>query len=57
MLIGTPNVFEYAIHISSPLPASVVVYSIAENLGMYDGIRMLVDRGDDFKVLEYTSYP
>ena len=53
------NVFSlhFDIHISSPLPASVVVYSIAENLDMYDGIRMLVDRGDDFKVLEYTSYP
>ena len=53
------NVFSlhFDIHISSPLPASIIVYSIAENLGMYDGIRMLIDRSDDFKVSEYTSYP
>lgn len=53
------NVFSlhFDIHISSPLPASLIVYSIADNLGMYDGIRMLVDRTDDFKVSEYTSYP
>lgn len=53
------NVFSlhFDIHISSPLPASLVVYSIAENLSMYDGVYMLLDRKYDFKTIEYINYP
>jgi hypothetical protein len=50
-------ILHFDMHISSPLPALLVVNSIADNLGMYDGVRMLVDREYDFKVLEHKSYP
>lgn len=43
--------------LSSPLPVFLVLKSIAENFGMYDGSYMILDRADDFKVLDFKSYP
>jgi hypothetical protein len=43
--------------LSSPLPVLTVLESMADGLGMYDGIYMLLDRKDDFKTIEYKSYP
>jgi hypothetical protein len=43
--------------LSSPLPVFLVLNSIAESFGMYDGCYMFIDRADDFKVLEFKSYP
>ena len=49
--------FHFDIVLSSPLPGLLVVYSIAKNLGMYDGTRMVINRGSEFEVLGYRSYP
>lgn len=49
--------FHFDIVLSSPLPGLLVVYSIAENLGMYDGTRMVINRGSEFELLGYRSYP
>ena len=43
--------------LSSPLPVLIVLDSIAENFGMYDASYMILDRSEDFKVLDYKSYP
>jgi hypothetical protein len=43
--------------LSSPLPVLTVIDSLVYGLGMYDGIYMLLDRKDDFKTIEYKSYP
>lgn len=43
--------------LSSPIPTVLVLDSIAESFGMYDGVYMLLDRKDDFKTIEYRSYP
>ena len=43
--------------LSSPLPVFLVLESVADIFGMYDGVYMLLDRKDDFKTLEYKSYP
>ena len=43
--------------LSSPIPTFLVLYSIEEFFGMYDGVYMLLDRKDDFETLEYRSYP
>lgn len=43
--------------LSSPLPIFLVLDSVAESFGMYDGVYMLLDRKDNFKTIEYRSYP
>lgn len=43
--------------LSSPIPMVLVLDSIEENFGMYDGTYMLIDRKDDFNIVEYRSYP
>lgn len=43
--------------LSSPLPISLVIESIVNSFGMYDGSYMLLDRNDDFKTIDYKSYP
>ena len=43
--------------LSSPLPVLTVIDSLVNGLGMYDGIYMLLDRRDDFRTIEYKSYP
>ena len=43
--------------LSSPLPISLVIESIVNSLGMYDGSYMLLDRNNDFKTIDYRSYP
>jgi hypothetical protein len=50
-------ILDFDINISSSLPSMLVVRSIAENLGMYDGVSMTVDRGDNFEILGYKNYP
>lgn len=43
--------------LSSPLPMFPVLYSMEDIFGMYDGTYMLLDRKDDFKTIDYRSYP
>jgi hypothetical protein len=43
--------------LSSPLPVYLVLNSVEESFGMYDGSYMLLDRKDDFKTIDYRSYP
>lgn len=43
--------------LSSPLPIYLVIDSLVSIFGMYDGSYMLLDRNDDFKTLDYRSYP
>ena len=43
--------------LSSPLPMFPVLYSMEDAFGMYDGTYMLLDRKDDFKTIDYRSYP
>jgi len=43
--------------LSSPLPGRIVVNNIGQYFNIYDGVYMLLDRKDDFKTLEYISYP
>lgn len=43
--------------LSSPLPTSLVLESIENSFGMYDGSYMLLDRANDYKVIDFRSYP
>ena len=43
--------------LSSPLPTALVLESIENSFGMYDGSYMLLDRANDYKVLDFRSYP
>jgi hypothetical protein len=43
--------------LSSPLPVFTVIDSLVNGLGMYDAIYMLLNRNDDFRTIEYKSYP
>ena len=43
--------------LSSPLPVYLVLESIADSFGMYDGSYMVLDRDNNFKTIDYKSYP
>jgi len=43
--------------LSSPLPVLTVIDGLVDGLGMYDAIYMLLNRNDNFKTIEYKSYP
>jgi hypothetical protein len=43
--------------LSSPLPIYLVIDSLVSIFGMYDGSYMLLDRSNDFKTIDYRSYP
>jgi hypothetical protein len=43
--------------LSSPVPPRMVLNNTVEFFGMYDGVYMLLDRDNDFKVLHFRNYP
>lgn len=43
--------------LSSPLAMFPILFSMEDAFGMYDGTYMLLDRKDDFKTIDYRSYP
>jgi S-adenosylmethionine/arginine decarboxylase-like enzyme len=53
----SPAFIQFDLYTCSTLPAKIVLDNLSENIGLYDGSYMVLERSSGFNTIEQRDYP
>lgn len=53
----SPAFIQFDLYTCSTLPAKIVLDDLSDNIGLYDGSYMVLERSSGFKTIEQRDYP